>query len=52
MSAQALTNFWISLEIMGLGMAGIFVVILVIMLVVVVLTKLTTKKSTGDAQDA
>lgn len=39
---QLLENFWISLEIMGLGMAGIFTVILVIMGCVALLTKLSS----------
>ena len=43
-SAQAISNFLISLEIMGLGLSGIFIVILVIMTVVYLLGKLNTKK--------
>ncbi len=49
LSAQAITNFLISLEIMGLGMAGIFTVILVIMLVVYLLGKVSGKRK--DFQD-
>lgn len=37
-------NFIISLEIMGLGMAGIFAVMLVIMALVALLTKFGGKK--------
>ncbi len=40
LSAQVMTNFLISLEIMSLGMAGIFTVILIIMLVVFLLGKI------------
>ncbi len=43
-SAQAVSNFFISLEIMGLGLAGIFTVILVIMAVVYLLGKTDSKK--------
>lgn len=43
-SAQAISNFFISLEIMGLGLAGIFTVILVIMGVVFLLGKLNKKQ--------
>lgn len=50
LSAQAITNFLISLEIMGLGMAGIFTVILVIMLVVYLLGKIGGKQE-EDPQD-
>ena len=39
-----MTNFLISLEIMGMGMAGIFLVILLIMGIVVLLTKFGAKK--------
>ena len=38
-SAEAISNFWLSLEVMGLGLVGIFVVIGVIMLVIALLTK-------------
>ncbi|WP_195276860.1 hypothetical protein [Anaerotruncus rubiinfantis] len=48
-SASAISNFWISLEVMGLGMFGIFTVILAIMGVVVVLTKAGSK--TGKSED-
>ena len=41
--AQAITNFKIALEVMGLGMLGIFAVIIAIMLVVVILSKATAK---------
>lgn len=34
-------NFWISLELMGKGMLGIFTVIILIMLVVMLLSKIT-----------
>lgn len=43
-STQAVSNFFISLEIMGLGLAGIFIVILVIMAVVYLLGKISSKK--------
>ncbi len=43
-SAQAISNFFISLEIMGFGLAGIFTVILIIMGVVFLLGKLNNKK--------
>lgn len=39
-----LKNFLISLEIMGKGMLGIFVVIILITLFVVLLTRLDSKK--------
>ena len=38
--AQAMANFMISLEIMGLGMVGIFAVILLIIGIVTPLTRL------------
>lgn len=34
-------NFWISLELMGKGMLGIFTVIILIMLIVMLLSKIT-----------
>lgn len=39
-----MNNFLISLEIMGLGMLGIFVVIGLIMVVVTLLTKFSRKQ--------
>ncbi|MFQ9510064.1 MAG: hypothetical protein ACLRZ7_03890 [Lachnospiraceae bacterium] len=39
-----LKNFLISLEIMGKGMLGIFVVIIIITLFVILLTRLDSKK--------
>lgn len=39
-----MANFFVALKLMGLGMLGIFVVILAIMLVVVVLTRLCRPK--------
>lgn len=42
-SAQAISNFWLSLEVMGLGLVGIFAVIGVIMLIVVLLAKFSGK---------
>ena len=41
-------NFYISLQIMGLGMLGIFTVILAIMAVVVILSKLTSSRKKQD----
>ena len=38
-------NFWKSLELMGKGMLGNFVVIVIIYIVIVVLNKATGKKS-------
>ena len=43
-------NFIIALEIMGLGMAGIFTVILLIMLVVVLLTRLGRPHPDGEQE--
>ncbi len=40
---QAISNFLISLEIMGLGMVGIFAVILIIIGVVSLLTRFSGK---------
>ncbi len=34
-------NLWISLELMGKGMLGIFTVIILIMLIVMLLSKIT-----------
>lgn len=48
MSAQAMSNFLISLEIMGMGMAGIFFVIILIMLVIMGLTKFTSTKDESN----
>ncbi|MEM1485492.1 hypothetical protein V6615_11525 [Oscillospiraceae bacterium PP1C4] len=45
LSAQALANFWISLEIMWMGMFGIFTVIVIIMAMVSVLTKFSARKN-------
>lgn len=39
-SAEAMANFLIALEIMGLGMLSIFVVMLVLILIVAGLTRL------------
>ncbi|MDF2543225.1 MAG: hypothetical protein K0S47_2943 [Herbinix sp.] len=41
-------NFLLSLEIMGKGMAGIFVVILLLTFIVMILTSLTAKKKDQD----
>lgn len=37
----AMENFWISLELMGKGMLGIFTVIILIMLIVMLLSRIT-----------
>ena len=42
-SSVAMHNCWISLEIMGLGMSGIFAVILLIMGLVALLARLGNK---------
>lgn len=47
--AQAMSNFMISLEIMGLGMVGIFAVILLIIGIVTLLTRFSGR---SDHQNA
>lgn len=44
-SAQALENFIKSLEVMWMGMLGIFTVIVIIMAIVFVLTKINSPKA-------
>lgn len=44
-------NFWISLEIMGKGMAGIFVVIGLLTLIVMAMGKLSKQEKKEDAKE-
>ncbi|MFT3951567.1 MAG: OadG family protein [Oscillospiraceae bacterium] len=47
---NAVSNFETSLKVMGLGMAGVFIVMAVLIASIVVLAKLTGKKK-DDSED-
>lgn len=47
-SPEIMANFYASLNIMWMGMLGIFTVILIIMGIVVLLSKVTSGKKTSD----